>query len=203
MYDIEIVTPPTSEPITLEEAKKHCLVDFMTDDEQIETLLIPAARQVCEFTTARQFLTATWRITFDNFPDGDVFLPLGSYQSLNKVTYWDADGVNQNIDVIDIGEWGSKNYPRLEYDWPVAKKVAIEWTCGYGDDATAIPEALKQAMLIFVDHYYGHGREMVSVGLMVSKIPETARDLLKRYYLGDEFMMYDPNAQMYVTSYAN
>lgn len=202
MYDIEIITPPAVEPVTLEEAKQHCFVDFNLDDAMIEKRLIQAARQACEQLTARNFITTTLKLTLDDFPRGDVFLPRGEFQSLNKVTYWE-DSTPQPIPVQDIQQWGSKSYPRLEYVWPKAKKVEIEWTCGYGDTADEIPEGIKQCILIFVEHYYDPAREMVSIGLMVSKIPESARDLLKRFYLGDEFMTYDPNAVLYVNNYAS
>ncbi len=64
---LTLFTPPTAEPVSLEEAKRHLRVDG--NDEDVDILgLITAAREQAERHTRRQLLTATWDLKLDRFP---------------------------------------------------------------------------------------------------------------------------------------
>ena len=67
MLNIQLITPPVAEPVTLELAKQHLRVDFDDDDGYI-TGLITAARQYCEKVTRRAIFNQTWCRTMDFFP---------------------------------------------------------------------------------------------------------------------------------------
>ena len=58
------MTDATVEPITLAQAKEHLRVDT-TDDDDLITSLISAARQQVEAYTRRALLQQTWRLSFD------------------------------------------------------------------------------------------------------------------------------------------
>lgn len=58
---------PAVEPITLDQAKKHCRVDHDEDDDYIESLIV-AARIHAEKYTNRAFILQTWRLSLDRFP---------------------------------------------------------------------------------------------------------------------------------------
>lgn len=66
-FGIQLVTAPTSEPVTLDEAKLHLRVDF-DDDDTLITSLISAAREVVEGKIRRSVFTQTWCMTLDQFP---------------------------------------------------------------------------------------------------------------------------------------
>ena len=57
---LERVQPPSEEPVSLEEVKKHLNVDYNYDDELISGY-ITAARQYAEEYTRRSFVTQTWQ----------------------------------------------------------------------------------------------------------------------------------------------
>lgn len=67
-YSLVVVTPPAAEPITLDEAKLHLRVTG-TDDDAYITGLITAARQYEEKVQNRAFITTTFRMQLDSFPD--------------------------------------------------------------------------------------------------------------------------------------
>src|SRR4051794_386751 len=71
MYHLKVTTQPTVEVLTLAEAKAHLRVDI-TDDDDLITELIVAARESCERWVSRSFLTTTWRLTLDHFPGAFV-----------------------------------------------------------------------------------------------------------------------------------
>lgn len=63
-----LITPPETEPITLEEAKAHLRVDFDDDNDQIE-LLLKAARQRAEKFLGLALHDQVWDVYLDEFPD--------------------------------------------------------------------------------------------------------------------------------------
>jgi len=63
-----VVTAPTAEPITRDEAKLHLRVTGTDDDAYIDGL-ITAARVLEEKIQNRAFLTTTFRMQLDSFPD--------------------------------------------------------------------------------------------------------------------------------------
>jgi hypothetical protein len=67
-YSLVVVTPPASEPITVDEAKLHLRVTADADNEYI-TNLITVAREYLEKIENRAFITQTLRMQLDSFPD--------------------------------------------------------------------------------------------------------------------------------------
>lgn len=66
---IAIVTPPSFEPVTLDEAKLHLRVTHDMEDDLISAL-ISAARELCEVEARRQFVSTVYDWTIDCFPVG-------------------------------------------------------------------------------------------------------------------------------------
>lgn len=57
---LERVQPPSEEPVSLEEVKKHLNVDYIHDDNLIMSYIV-AAREYAEEYTRRSFVTQTWK----------------------------------------------------------------------------------------------------------------------------------------------
>lgn len=192
MYDLQISTAPTLEPITLQEAKRHLTIDHNNDDTLIKNSLIPAVRQAAELRTHRQFQTASWTLTLDCFPKGSegLRLPLGQFQSLDSITHYDSDLTSTSMTLAtEVYEFGSTDYPVITpvTSWDsTARKVVVVFTCGYGDAVSDVPELLRQGMLILLAHYYEQ-RELVSAGLPVHLVPESADIIFMNHRLGNEF----------------
>ncbi|QQS08679.1 MAG: phage head-tail connector protein [Phycisphaerales bacterium] len=186
---VEIVTPPTEEPVTLVEAKAHLRVDVTAEDDLI-TRLIAEAREWVERYTRRAVVDQTWRLWVDRFPDGAVdeygkpilgnrplgdvaiWLPGGKIKSINSVKYIDSAGVLQTLAGTEYAldskdpQKHSRLLPAYGKTWPIARSepnaVQIEYTAGYGD-ATAVPAIIKQAVLLHVGWNY-ENREAVGRG---------------------------------------
>lgn len=74
---LTLVTPPATEPLSLDDAKNYLRVEIAADDALIGDL-IAAARLECEHGTGRSFLTTGWRLTLDYLPfGGGSASPLG------------------------------------------------------------------------------------------------------------------------------
>lgn len=147
LLSTQLVTPPTAEPITLQQAKLHLRVDFPEDDTLI-TGLISAARQYCEKRTNRAFFTQTWLRTLDFFPlygriessrspsERDTWpygtwywdrvtidLPHNRVQSVTSITYIDSNGQTQTLPTsgynVDVTSMPARIAPNQGMFWPI------------------------------------------------------------------------------------
>lgn len=95
--NVSLVTAPTIEPITVQEAKDHLRIATFDDDAYIATL-ITVAREEVEDITRRAIMTQTWDYFIDGFPDGyGITLPFGRLASVTSVKWKDEDGVETNL----------------------------------------------------------------------------------------------------------
>ena len=196
-YGLSLATAPTSEPITLAEAKKHCEIGAEVNhhDEHLERL-IQAARVYVENFTGRQICTATWDLYADSWPADSlaIYLPKGPIQSVSSITYVDENGATQT--------WSSANYTlsssrepavvRLAYQatWPAYRfqpdSIRVRFVAGYGA-AAAVPMGIKQAVLLLIGGWFLNRESETTSNL---KWMQSAENLLLQYRYGDEWTEY-------------
>lgn len=147
---LKLISAPDIEPITLDEAKIFLRIDGTDQNDVIESLII-AARQEAEKITRRQFITATWELRLDYFPE-IIYLPMPSLQSVTSVKYLDYSGTEQtlveNTDyMVDSYSEPARITPCYGQVWPVTypviNAVRIRFKSGFGDDATDIPDSIR------------------------------------------------------------
>jgi len=160
---LELVTAPTAMPVSLAEAKDHLRVDS-DDDDVLVTRLIAVATA---FTDAQgalgaAMITQTWGQWIGANPEQTVPIFLGPFQSLDAVKYYDVDGVLQTDTLSNYDIFGTKaaKYigPKAGFSWPVAQDrsdaIKIEYTIGFGDAASDIPDTIRHALLLLIGHWY-------------------------------------------------
>jgi uncharacterized phiE125 gp8 family phage protein len=196
-YGISEVTAPTAEPLQVSEARRHLALDDSYYDDYISSL-VEVTRATVQAHTHRQLVTATFDAKLDALPagQGTLCLPYGQLQSITSVSYTDTAGVSQTFssgdyDVSIAREPGTIR-PAYGEVWPVARleqeAATVRFVCGYGA-ASAVPQAIKQAMLLLIGHYFNN-REQTIVGTMASEIPQGSQALLAPFVLGDSFTWY-------------
>lgn len=200
---------PTEEPVSLAMARLHCRVDGAEEDALLGTL-IAAARQWCESWTGRALCTQTWRLSLDRFPltrgeglaqreqwgdapgtGGVIRLPRPALIAVTAVEYVDTAGVLRTLaaDQVLVGadEEPARLTPAYGLIWPVprwqADAVRVTYTAGYGA-AAAVPEAIKQAMLLLVGHWY-RNREAVALGTTSTPVQFSVEALLTPFWVGE------------------
>jgi len=153
---------PVEEPVSASEAKTQCNVYFSEDDAFISALIV-AARERTEANTWRQLCTATYVLRLRGFPGEDfIDLPRPPTQAVSGITYIDTDGATQTLstDVWELDAFDTPGRVRLKYGktWPTTRDqwnaVTITYTAGYSDDGNAVPQVLKQAILMRVANWY-------------------------------------------------
>ncbi|AEE98031.1 head-tail connector protein [Mahella australiensis] len=185
---IKLVSEPSEEPVTLEEAKKHLRVDI-SDDDSLITSLIMAAREHAEAITRRALITQTWELSLDIWPYGsEIIIPLPPLQKVDSIKYTDSAGVEHmldlNICIIDTKEEPGRIVLKNEYSWPsetlqAADAVHIRFTAGYGN-AGNVPQTIKQAILLMIGWWYEQ-RETAIIGSVAREVPMAAEALLWPY----------------------
>ena len=186
---IKQTTLPATEPIDRTTAKAHIRVDITDDDTLIDALII-AARDLVERAIERQLITATWVYKMDSFPGsaGTIRLPYPPLIAVSTITYVDEAGVTQTLDsstyTVDNYSEPGRIVPAFDVSWPPTRRqinaVTVTFTAGYGA-ATAVPQPIKQAMLMLIGNWY-ESREAIAVGrINVDEIPFAVRALLRIY----------------------
>ena len=166
-----LVTGPTSEPVTLLEAKKQCELspsDTAHDDHL--TLLIAAAREQWEHDTDSACLTQTWSVTADCFSDDEIYLPKRPIASITHLKYYDSNNTQQTLATTYYSLDPACRAVRLKYlqTWPVTlvrwDAVTITYVAGYAS-AALVPSIHKQAMRLLIGKYF-ENRDLLSNDLI-------------------------------------
>lgn len=157
-YPSTVTTAPTTEPVTLDEVKKQCLVDS-TDDDALLTRLIKAARSHVEKYCNAMWAEQTIMCQCDSFADFARF-PAGPLKSVTSIGYVDAAGEAQTLAATVYEERKDGLEPSIGLkpgqSWPnIQPGSRITVTAVFGG---AVPEEVRHAMLVFVDSAY-HARE--------------------------------------------
>lgn len=152
-----------AEPITATELKNHLRVDH-TDEDTMISSMITAARRMAEEYCMRTFITSTWKMYMDDFPENEeIRLPMGKVISVV--------GVDYAVSATHDTEWSNSNYytaletnigrivPINEFpdtDDKIPNGVEVEYTAGYGANASDVPQDIKNAILIIASDLYEH-----------------------------------------------
>jgi len=178
---LSLVTPPTGDPISLEEAKAHLRITDSNEDGLIASYIL-AARQHVENDTHKRMLTQTMDYTIDyGWPYCDcepcIEFPIGPVQSVTSITYVDTDGATQTLPTsqyvsANLGVNVESGYPYIEpaygVTWPTVRNQAAAITVRFvaGWTLSTIPNPLMQAMRMLIGHV-NENREAVASGSFV------------------------------------
>lgn len=158
---LRLITGPATEPVSSTEAKLHLKVDGSTDDTLIAAL-ITAARMLCEAFQGRGYITQTWELTLDAFPESPFELPVAPLASVTSIKYKDKDGNETTMAasdyVLDLSSEPGRVALADGVSWPSVDlypvgAVKIRYTVGAAS-AAAVPQNVKQAILLTVGDWY-------------------------------------------------
>jgi len=158
---IKVITPPTSEPITLAEAKLNLRQVFDDEDDDIERM-IRVARQMAEERLNRALMPQVLAFAADGFC-GPLRVPRPPLLELDSVKYIDTDGTEQTLAGSAYLVDGFVDPPMISaaYNtpWPTTRAqagaVVVQYHAGYAD-AASVPEPIRQWMLLAINAFYEH-----------------------------------------------
>ena len=182
-----LLTAPTVEPVSLTEAKAFLRVDTSDDDDLI-TALIVAARSHAEMQTRRALITQSWRLVRDAWPpDGRIEVLPAPLRAVTAARVYDAENVTHGVDTAaftaDVAAAPAiLSFPPWSLQQPgrPAAGIELDVQAGYGDAAADVPAPLRHAIKLLVAHWY-ENREMVAAGATLLVLPEMVSALIAPY----------------------
>lgn len=202
------LSQPAAEPVTLQQAKNQCRVDFEDDDVLIGGYIV-AARQLVEKQMGRSIYNRPMRMTLDYFPwpgcdastgatydsylryylDGlTIRLPKPATASVESVSYIASSGTTVIIDPanyrVDLVSEPARITPAPGYTWPyqtnyIPGQVIIDYTSGtYGDGVEV--NTCPQTIVLAILLLVGHfyANREASSETVLSTIPLGVAELL-------------------------
>jgi hypothetical protein len=118
-WNLTVKTPPTQEPIGLQEAKDHLRVGI-ADDDQVIQLMIEAARAKLEFTYNRAFITQSLVLGLDRFVQPGTPTPAYGYPLVGMYN-WGPGGVSP-------WGWMQPSWSVINLRPPVQSITSIKYT---------------------------------------------------------------------------
>lgn len=172
-----------TEPITLEQAKRHLRVVHDDEDAEIEAMIV-AARQMLEQRLQRAIAPREVTENEYNFYSG-MALSVVPYLDSLSIEYTDPNGDAFTLDSsayeLDITTEPVRVYSVYGAAWPITRysrgAVRLTYRAGYAEGL--VPAPLKQWMLLAIGTMYAH-RESVVAGISVVDLPE---NFMKWLYL--------------------
>lgn len=174
-------TAATSEPVTAANVKLYARVAHSVEDALI-TSWIKAATKLAEDYQHRAYIEQTWTLTYDGYPSGAICVPRPNLISVESIKYYDEDDTEATFDsgsyFVDTNSEVGRIVLNSGESWPSTSlrpinSVIIEFKAGYGSDADAVPDSVKNAIYIYCTHMY-ENREAEN-----GSIPKEFYDLLR------------------------
>jgi uncharacterized phiE125 gp8 family phage protein len=181
-YDVS--APPTSEPVTLVEAKDWARIDI-NDDDALITALIITARQTVEEQTGRALITQTIDAWMDYVPSRYKYnLSYRPIQSVEHIKSFDEDGTEEEINASSILLDGTNARIGIQSTAnPITSTRSfnafkIQYIAGYGD-AADVPDWAKTAIKQLVAHWYEHRESHQEES--IKKVPYAIQLIIDQY----------------------
>lgn len=148
-------TAPESEPVSVDEAKRHLRVFHDDDNEYIESVISTARDHVEKYCGAR-WTEVELVANCDDWCDLE-FLPFSPVAALTSIAYTNADGAPATVDssVYEFRADARSVVLKPGKAWPARQqgsRVSVTLNAGTGN----VPPAVKHAILLRVEDFYEH-----------------------------------------------
>lgn len=188
---IQIITAPTTEPVTAGIVKLHARIDSSVDDALIASW-IKSGRELVETFQRRALISQTIELILDNFPsEPEIFLPRPPCTSVTSLKYYDYANVEYSFYssilltnlIVDLTSSPARITLAYGIVWPsvtlrLINAIKIQYVAGYATAAT-VPENVKDAICLYCT--YRNENRSGEIG----EVPKQFYDLLSgdRMYL--------------------
>jgi uncharacterized phiE125 gp8 family phage protein len=182
---------PSAPLLTTAEAKEHVRVE-VSDDDALISALVQAATDHLDADNGilgRALISQTMAYTLPDTPGSEwLSLPVPRVQSITSITYYDADNAQQTFPAESYRLAATDQDATVQLSagasWPVvydrADAITVTYVTGYGDAASDVPQALRQAALLLVGHWY-ENREQSVIGTITATLPFAVEHLIAPY----------------------
>jgi len=157
MTALTLRTPPASEPLSLGEVKAHLRVETDAEDGLLAGYLA-AARSTAECFLRRALIAQDWQLVLDRWPEGPVRLPHPPLMAVEEIRVRASDGtasvVSPETYRVETRAEPGFILPGRGETWPKPglgdSGIEIDFTAGFGESWNAVPEPVRQALLLMI-----------------------------------------------------
>lgn len=161
---LKTITPATTYPITVSEAKEHCYITIDDDDTLIQSM-IETATELCQNYIGQQIKVATFEQSeqeWDNF--SLLKNPLGS---LSTIKYYDENDTLQTLShndffYIDDYQLPNRLVMKIDADFPTLSNRVNPILITYTSEMSVIHGPILAWIKIQVATFYKHREEFTS-----------------------------------------
>jgi uncharacterized phiE125 gp8 family phage protein len=150
---------PAVEPVNLAEIKRHMRIAHDSEDEFLSGL-IRAAREDVERSTGVAMINQSWRLVLDRWPENAcVALARHPVREVLSVTVFGREGEASVLNPGDCQVDTLSRPARLHVERrpePLRSMngIEIDFSAGFGEAGTDVPDLLKRAVTLLVAHWY-------------------------------------------------
>lgn len=184
--NLTVSVEPELEPVTVDEQQAWSRITDEAEGAVLEAL-IKSARTYVEQYLCRALMTQTLVARWDEWP-WYFELERPPVQSVTSVQYIDVNGTTQTVSSAnywtDLVSAPPRILQRTGFAWPVTQAdrpnvVIVTYVAGYAS-ADLVPQPIKQAISMLVDHWY-ENRGPVVTGTVIGEMPLSVAALLGPY----------------------
>lgn len=192
MSGLDLVTQPSSEPVTVAQAKARIVVSF-SDHDTIIGQMISEARSAVEAFLKQALLPTVYAVRFDYCFPSEIRLPVGPVRDADSVDIEYVNDAGATVALaatefrVSPGMTGvirpafGKSWPSVQ---PVTDALTVTFTAGEALAADIRP-AILSALYLEIGNRYAH-RESVVVGVPGSNLTSlSAHNLLTPFVRHD------------------
>jgi len=161
MWQRPTIPNPTTEPVTLEQAKRQCRV-FHDDDDAYFEEIIQVARSHVEKYCGALFAEREIELIASEWCDLE-YLPVIPVSAVASVTYTDVDGAEQTVPTENYELVDGALHPIYGQVWP-AKRFGSRVTVSVTAGATSIEPPVRHAMLLLISDTFDSREPQPSSG---------------------------------------
>ena len=182
MSGLKLVSAPSIQPVSRIEAREHLRLDDDVDDSQVRSF-IKAATDWAENYTGRSFISRTYKMMLDGVSEIDdplwegmrtghsssnlnnhIEIAAAPVLSVQSIKYYSDDDTEYT--------WSASNYHVDTFSEPAkivlrsggtyptdlrsVNGLEINFTAGYGESPSSVPEAIRVAILQYIAFLYEH-----------------------------------------------
>lgn len=171
---LRIITPPASLPVTLDQARRHLRIyangggsPVVSDhDQEIEDKIAAVVEELENpmGPTARAFITQTWELVLDDFPERELRIPMPPLSSIESIKYLDTvaslqtvPGADYAVDTTSQPGWVSPGLSGWPETYDSINTVVVRFVAGYGASPADVPASARSAILLRVEADFDRG----------------------------------------------
>ena len=164
-HTVRVVTPPTSEPVTIQEAKAQLNIGASDVSSDVEiAAMIAAAREEWERDTSTALITRTLEHRLPRWLDV-IQLTVRPVVAISSITYIDRNGDSQTVSAADYYLDGEQVRFLRTFTKSALKDrseaVKITYTAGYGADVFQLPQMDRMAIKLSVANRFENRDDMM------------------------------------------